>query len=497
MTQNRVNSALRHVPEAVKQAGVRVAQGTPAALLIVSLFSSDGGNDYLGSYASLQIEEELARMAGVGEVKVLGQSTHALRVLLDPDKLAQRRLNADEVRRLLGTEKAAGIDPEKWANLIVKTDGEGRIVRLRDVARVEFGAGWRRSATLLDGRPSAALVVYPTGTIGSQEMAVALRKKLANLRVRLPKGLDLKAIFDFTGDGANAGRRPAEYLLLDLDLPITAAAEHTEKALRSCDRLLRAVPGVEHTLALTENPFDLFGSGPCILVRLVDQRIDREKVIDLIRTRLAALEEASVRIRDLTQRGRVPGFAYPIDLALDGPETARVRAWATELGGRLARSKKLSDVWVNRDAAARPHRFVDIDREAAANRGVSLLDVMDTLRVCLGDQHASDSNAFGRNWRVEVHADAGTGDWASGLRQLKVRNSRGQMVPLNALAKLRETTQPLALHFLDGRPMLEITANPAPGVSVEHARRLCETAAEAARTDLGLGAAYRLTWLPH
>jgi multidrug efflux pump subunit AcrB len=270
------------------------------------------------------------------------------------------------------------------------------------------------------------------------------------------------------------------------------------KLLGRCDELLRPVPGVEHVLAISTNPFDLFGSGPCVLVRLTpaeQRKTAREKVIESIRARLEAFEEATVRIRDLSQPGRTPDFRYPIDFALHGLEATRVRDWARELGERLARSKKLTDIWVNRDAAARPHRTVDIDRDAAAVRGVSLPEVMNTLRIFFGAQHVGDFNRFGRTWRVEVQADTGRRDWADGLRELKIRNSRGQMIPLNAFVTLRESTQPLALHFLDYQPMVEVTANPAAGVSVEQARKLCEAAAHAARRDLGLGERYRLTWL--
>jgi multidrug efflux pump subunit AcrB len=246
------------------------------------------------------------------------------------------------------------------------------------------------------------------------------------------------------------------------------------------------------------NPFDLFGSGPCVLVRLTpaeQSKIPREKVIAAIRKRLEAFEEAAVRLRDVSQSGRVPVCGYPIDLAIDGPEAVRVRAWANELGARLGRSKKLTDVWVSRDGEPRAWQFAEVDREMVASRGVSVQAVMNTLQIYLGGQHVGDINAFGRPWPIEVVADAGFRDRMRDLRQVKIRNSRGQMIPLSAFVTLRETTQPLALNYLDGRPMMEITANPATGVSVQEARKLCETLAEAARNDLGLGAAYRLSWL--
>jgi len=487
LTQNRVNLALPLVPEAVKQAGVSVVQGTSPVPLIVNVVSPTDRFDrvYLGGYASVYLKDELARLAGVGEVKLIGDRPYALRVWLDPEKLAQRKVNADEVTSLLAKEKAEN-GPDGLEKLVLATDAAGRTIYLRDVARIEPGAGRSHSEALLDGKASAALVIYSTGEKSLQDLSAGIRRRLADLRRHLPEGLALETIFDFSDR--------AEYLLLDLDTPLKFAAESTDRLLSRCNDLLRLVPGVEHVLALSWNPFDLFGSGPCVLVRLKPAE-QRQKVIDAMRTRLAGLEEATVRIRDLSQPGLTTGCAYPIDLALDGPEAMRVRAWASELGNRLGQSNKLTDVWINRDNEPRMHRFADVDRETAAARGVSLTSIMTTLQVYLGAQHVGNFNAFGRRWPVEVQADTGSGIPMRDLRQAKIRNSQGEMVPLSVFVKLRETTRPSALHFLDGRPMVEITANPASGVSVGQARRLCEAAAEAARKDLGLSTTYRLSWL--
>jgi multidrug efflux pump subunit AcrB len=139
---------------------------------------------------------------------------------------------------------------------------------------------------------------------------------------------------------------------------------------------------------------------------------------------------------------------------------------------------------------------VDIDRTAAAMRGVSLDDILATLRVHAGPVNVNDFVRFGRAWSVQVRADSGSGDWIKDLRQLKVRGARGQMIPLNVLVKVRQTDAPLALDFLDLLPMVEITANPASGVKRDEARKLCETLAEEVRKELRLPAEYRLRWLP-
>ena len=113
------------------------------------------------------------------------------------------------------------------------------------------------------------------------------------------------------------------------------------------------------------------------------------------------------------------------------------------------------------------------------------------------DRHAFRQRLqpFGRSWRLDLGYDAGFRDLAGDLRRLKIRNSRGQMIPLGAFATVRETDEPGTLDFLDGQPMVEITANLASGTFDDPVRKLCEAVAEEARKGLGLSREYRLTWM--
>jgi gold/copper resistance efflux pump len=215
-----------------------------------------------------------------------------------------------------------------------------------------------------------------------------------------------------------------------------------------------------------------------------------------IRSRLEEIKDARLRLRDLSGPGRFPRCGYPIDLAISGPEPDRVRELARRLGELLGRSKKLTDVWVNPDSLPRPQRHVDIDRAAAAARGVSMEDILSTLRVHAGSLLVRDFNRFGRNWRVELQTEPGSGNWAADAARLRVRNARGQMIPLGVLIKVTETEGPRALDFFDMQPMVALTANPETGVSLAEARKICELLTEGLRKELRLPAGYRLTWLP-
>jgi RND family efflux transporter MFP subunit len=528
LVQNRVNLALPVLPRVLQNTGVSVKQGTSGVLMIVNLSSPGDNHDdlFLGNYANIQIKDELARLPGVGEVALLGQSDFGLRVCLDPDKLAARSLNAGDVVRALKDQNIkvmAGeigpppvprgrvfqyrlstmgrlINPEGFADIILRADGEGRIIRLKDVAHIELSTGGPQSQAFFNGRPVAALVIRSTGEAPLRKVQIALQDVLSQLRARLAKGLDLAVAFDFTAN-LEIPERPAtpEYLLLDLHLPASASAERALQVLKHCQTLLRPLPGVQDVLAMSDNPFDLFGDGPCILVRLTPaekRKAGREEVARAIRAKLDEFKELTLRLRDLSGPGRFPRCGYPIDLAIRGPELERVREFAKKLVERMGESKKLTDVWANPDSEPRLQRIVEIDRTAAAARSVSLNDIFNTLQVYGGSLYVNDFTRFGRTWRVEVQAEPGSGDWAKNLRKLKIRNSRGQMIPLNTLVKVGEAEGPAALDFLDFWPMVEITANPDSGVKLDVARKLCEVLAEEMRKELRLPVDYRLIWLP-
>ena len=156
LTQNRVQDALPRLPEDVQRLGVQVRKATPNILLAVHLYSPDGSRDklYLSNYATLHVKDALARLPGVGDVQLFGARDYAMRIWLDPDKVAAYKLNAERgaggaaraERAGLGRrpEPAAGArrtrptrstsqtlgrltTPEQFADIIVKTDAQGRV----------------------------------------------------------------------------------------------------------------------------------------------------------------------------------------------------------------------------------------------------------------------------------------------------------------------------------------------------------------------------------
>jgi RND family efflux transporter MFP subunit len=499
LVQNRVNVAVPVLPDRVKEGAISILRGAAGIQAIVTLGSPGGRYDslYLSNYADIQLKDELSRLAGVSSVVQVGRSEYALRIRLDMNKLAARGLSPSEVVRALEKKKDSRENkPEDWADLVLKA-AEGQQIYLRDVAAVELGASEQGSQATFNGKPVTALVIYTNGDVRPRTLRAALGERLAQLRERLPEGLDLDAAFDFSANLEAPDRPPAsEYLLLDLDVPAAASVERIEKSQQRCLAKVREVPGVQHVLSLSQNPFDLFGGAPCLLVLLSpaqDRKTGREDIIRTIRTRTAEIKELTVRVRDLAVPDSFPRCGYPIDLAVRGPEMERVREWAKKLAARLSQESKLADVWVNPSGALQPQRFVDIDRTKAAALGVSAEEIFNTLQIYEGSLYFNDFNRFGRTWSVIVQAEAARQE--RDMTKLQIRNSRGYMVPLGTLVTIRETEAPTTLDYLDGNPMVEITANLKAGASAEELRKHLDSQAEKVRKELGLSAAYRLIWL--
>ncbi len=226
LVQNRVALAQPILPELVRRRGVTVKKKSPSVLMIVNLFSPDGTRDslYLSNYATIQLKDELSRLSGVGDITYLGQRDYSMRLWLDPEKMSARSLSTSDVVSALeqqNTQVAAGqigqppvnkgqvfqftvstmgrlADPDQFAEMILKTDASGRLVRLRDVARIELGAQGYDQSCRLNGQPSVALSIYQLPGSNALEIARLVRSKMQELKNRFPEGLDYSIVYDTT-----------------------------------------------------------------------------------------------------------------------------------------------------------------------------------------------------------------------------------------------------------------------------------------------------------
>jgi hydrophobe/amphiphile efflux-1 (HAE1) family protein len=224
--QNRVNQALARLPEEVRALGVTTEKRSPDITMVVHLVSPDGRYDpvYLRNYALLNVRNELARLPGAGQVIVFGAGDYAMRVWLDPNRVAARGLSAGDVVQAIREQNlqvAAGVvgappmpdpvayqltvsahgrlvDEAEFGDVIVKTGADGQVTRLRDVARLELNAGDYGLRALLNNRPAVAIVVFQAPGSNALALSSGVRAKMDELKQRFPQGVDWSAVYDPT-----------------------------------------------------------------------------------------------------------------------------------------------------------------------------------------------------------------------------------------------------------------------------------------------------------
>ena len=226
LTQNRVQDALPRLPEDVQRLGVQVRKATPSILLGVHIYSPDSSRDtlYLSNYTTLHIKDTLARLPGVGDVQFQGAREYAMRIWLEPDKVAENNLDASEVLAALRAQNlqvSAGIlnqppvpgneayqinvetlgrlsTPEQFGNIVVKSDPQGRVTRIRDLGRVEVGAADYGSTAFKDRYDSTVLLIYAQPGANSLAVEHQVLETMTELRKDFPAGVDYQIIYDPT-----------------------------------------------------------------------------------------------------------------------------------------------------------------------------------------------------------------------------------------------------------------------------------------------------------
>jgi len=224
--QNRVSQALPKLPEEVRNLGVTTTKQSPDLTMVVHLFSPDGRYDdiYVRNYATLQVKDVLARIPGAGDVEVFGSGDYAMRIWLNPDKIAARNLTASDVVAAIreqNVQVAGGVigqqpvsDPvnfemqvnvkgrliseEEFGNIIVKTGPNGAKTLLKDVARIQLGAGSYGLRSLLNNKTAVAIPIFQTPGANALELSKNVRAKMEELKNNFPEGLNYNVVYDPT-----------------------------------------------------------------------------------------------------------------------------------------------------------------------------------------------------------------------------------------------------------------------------------------------------------
>ncbi len=223
--QNRVSQATARLPEEVRKLGVSTVKSSPSLMMLVHLVSPDNRHDslYLRNYAVLNVRDTLARLPGMGDVRVFGAGDYAMRVWLDPQKLAARNLTAGDVVQAIqeqnvqvaagqiGTPPAPGAEfqialnamgrltsEEQFGDIVLRSGSEGQVIRLRDVARIELGAANYAVSARLSNQSAVAIPIYQAPGSNALELSDKVRKTMETLKQRFPQGMDYRIIYDPT-----------------------------------------------------------------------------------------------------------------------------------------------------------------------------------------------------------------------------------------------------------------------------------------------------------
>jgi multidrug efflux pump len=224
LVQNRVALADPKLPEEVRRNGISVKKRSPDLSLVIGLMSPKKSLDgvYLSNYALLQIKDTLSRLSGVGEIVLFGGRDYSMRLWLNPEKIAAQNLTASEVVNAVREQNiqvAAGVigqpptakqtdfqytvstqgrllEPEQFANIVIKQSANGEIIYLKDVARIELGAKDYNSVLKLNGEDAVGLAVFQLPGSNALETKKGIVSAMEKLKTHFPQDMDYKLVYD-------------------------------------------------------------------------------------------------------------------------------------------------------------------------------------------------------------------------------------------------------------------------------------------------------------
>jgi len=226
LVQNRVSVALPRLPEEVQRIGVTVRKSSPDLMLVIHLISPDGSLDqqYISNYATVNVRDVITRVDGVGDTIVFGARDYSMRIWLDPAKVQARGLTASDViaaLRAANVQVAAGAvnqpparspggfeiavqtlgrlsNPEQFGDIIVATDDDGRVTRIRDIARVELGSQTYTTNAYLDNTVATAIGIYQRPGSNALATAASVLATMDELAKSFPPGMAYRVVYNTT-----------------------------------------------------------------------------------------------------------------------------------------------------------------------------------------------------------------------------------------------------------------------------------------------------------
>jgi multidrug efflux pump len=226
LVENRVSQALPRLPDITRQLGVTTVKSSPDLTMVVHLRSPNERYDmlYLRNYATLNVKDRLSRINGVGQVRLFGSGDYAMRIWLNPERIAERDLTADEVVESIRSQNiqvAAGLiggppypknaqlqlpiraegrldSPEQFGNIIIKRDANGVVTQLKDVARIELDAQTYALRSLLNNQQAVAIPIFASPGANALNISRDVRQTMKELKKTFPEDVDYSVVYDPT-----------------------------------------------------------------------------------------------------------------------------------------------------------------------------------------------------------------------------------------------------------------------------------------------------------
>ncbi|HEU5079787.1 MAG TPA: multidrug efflux RND transporter permease subunit [Opitutaceae bacterium] len=332
--QNRVAQAEPKLPEEVRRLGITTKKASPDLLMVVHLFSPDGRYDdvYVRNYATLQVRDELARLPGVGDVRIFGSGDYSMRVWLDPNKVAAKGLTPAEVVQAIreqNVQVAAGsvgqqpvsspvdtqllintqgrlLDEEQFGEIVIKTGEHGENVLLRDVARLELGASEYALRSLLNNKAAVALPIAQLPGSNAIATSDAVRAAMKEMKANFPEGLDYSIAYDPT-IFVRSSIEAVVHTLLEAIVLVVLVVVLFLQTWRASIIPLAAVPvslvgtfAVMHALGFSINALSLFGLVLAIGIVVDDAIVVVENVERNIALGLSPFDATRQAMREVT-----------------------------------------------------------------------------------------------------------------------------------------------------------------------------------------------------
>ena len=226
LTQNKLSEAMPQLPASVKTYGVAVKKALAFPLLVISIKSPNGtyDNNFLSNYTTININDNIARIKGVGQINLFGGSDYAMRIWLRPDRIARLGITVPDIVNAIsqqntlspsgqiggqpaapGTEftytvRTQGrlLNEEEFGEIIVRSNPDGSQVRLKDVARIELGTQLYNAVGRHDAKPAAVIAVFQIPGTNALAVAEEIKKTMEDLSTRFPRDMEYKISLDTT-----------------------------------------------------------------------------------------------------------------------------------------------------------------------------------------------------------------------------------------------------------------------------------------------------------